>query len=194
MNTHVATIPSESSSAARRPLSHRIVLPLALVIVVCGIAAPFIISSIKRTQLAANETATVTMIRAYISAQHQHRANGGRGGQGGGDGEYARQFDQLSLPAKFPDMDDPKAAPLNGYRFRILTNSSENEWSDKDGRLTGGVGLLAVPAQYMITGRDTFLVSDSSIYLIDLDVRTAELTRELRTFTAPPRAQKLGDE
>ena len=51
--------------------------------------------------------------------------------------------------------------------------------------------MLAVPADYMVTGRDTFMTHGPDAFVIDFDVRTAQLTRELRSFGLPPSAQKV---
>ena len=171
-----------------RPLSHRLVLPLLLLLIAGGVASPFVVNALKHRQLAANETATLELIKAYVQAQERRRAEAGPAG------EYARRFDQLALPAPFPDIDEPNAAPLHGYRFRILTTTNDGEWLDARGRMTGGFGLLAVPADYMVSGRDTFLAAGSSIYCVDMGIPTPQATRELRSFGLPPKARKISGE
>jgi hypothetical protein len=170
------------SPNATAPNKHRYVLPLLLLIIVGGVAAPFILSTHKHTELAANETAVVELIHAYSKAQDEaFKARG----------EYAKSFGQLQLPDAFPELDAPKSPALHGYRFRILTESANGSWLDEKGRLTKGYGLIAVPADYMVTGRDTFLVNGHEIHAVDFNVRTAQLTREIRAFSIPQGAQKV---
>ena len=170
----------EAPNASRS--SYKFVLPLIFLVIVGGIASPFLIARLKHSQLTANETATLALIRDYSKAQEEKfKANGA----------YATKFDDLGLSVKLPELDDPKAPPLNGYRFRILTESIEGTWLDKEGRLVKSYGVLAVPADYMVTGRDTFLTHGTEIFCVDFDVRTAQITRELRSFGLPPSAQKV---
>jgi len=180
---------TRSDSRPIRPLSHRLVLPAIFLVIAGGLASPFIIAQLKHRTLSENETEALGLIDDYIKAQQLRHSTVGA------DGEYARSFDQLALPTSYPDIDDSKSAPLHGYRFRILTSSNdapkEAQWLDKQGRLTGGFGLLAVPADYMITARDTFLVSGADVYCIDLGPRTPQMTREMRSFAVPANAKLL---
>jgi type II secretory pathway pseudopilin PulG len=171
-----ATTPSRSL--------HRLLLPALFVIILGGLASPFILAARKQRQLAANETALLALLKNYANAQDaafQSR------------GEYATSFEQLNLPEAFPDIDQLKSTPLSGYRFRILTSSGENSWLDSQGRLTKSFGLLAVPASYMVTGRDTFLMSGHDIYCVDFNIRTEQITQELRSFGIPRGAQKVSE-
>jgi hypothetical protein len=173
---------SPANPGTPRP-SHRVVLSVLFLIIIGGLAAPFILAARKQRQLTENETAVLGLLKNYSTAQDEaFKARG----------EYARSFDQLNLPVALPDLDEPKTPALNGYHFRILTSSDtgEGSWLDSQGRLTKGYGLLAVPDSYMITGRDTFLMSRHEIYYYDFNVRTAQLTQELRSFTIPRDAQK----
>jgi hypothetical protein len=188
MNTTASPMQSteiDPDAVRPRPLSHRLLLPALFLLIACGVSAPFVVGELKRRQLSANENATLDLVKAYVQAQEKHRL------EGGAKGEYARRFDQLSMPAAFPDMDDGNAPPLNGYRFRILTTSNDGEWLDAQGRLTGSFGLLAVPVKYMVTGRDTFLVSGAKVYCADFGIQTPTVTREMRSFSLPTAAHQL---
>lgn len=183
-DSHAAAAPAASSARGKTPLVHRLVIPAIFLVIVCGLAAPFLLAARKQKELAANETAVVELLKTYAKAQDEaFKARG----------EYARNFDQLNLPAAMPDMDVSKSPPLHGYHFRILTGAEESSWLDSQGRLTKGFGLLAVPDSYMITGRDTFIMNGHAIYYYDFNVRTAQVTQELRSFGIPPDAQKVSE-
>ncbi len=164
------------------PKKHKYVLPFIILVILCGMASPLVLSAWKHRELTSNETATLALIREYTKAQDERFKS---------RGAYATNLDELALSAKLPPLDNPKSTPLNGYRFRILTDSIEGSWLDADGKLTKSFGLLAVPSDYMVTGRDTFLVHGQEIFVVDFEVRTAQLTRELRAFGLPPSAQKV---
>jgi hypothetical protein len=82
--------------------------------------------------------------------------------------------------------------PYHGYYFRILTAQGENAPGGQrdylvDGRLIGGVALLAWPASYLASGVKTFQCNlDGVIYERDLGPDTASLVRKINAFDPGP--------
>jgi hypothetical protein len=82
--------------------------------------------------------------------------------------------------------------PFHGYYFRILTTQGEHAPGGKrdyvvDGRLIGGVALLAWPASYLASGVKTFQCNlEGVIYERDLGPDTATLVRKIKAFDPGP--------
>ena len=81
-----------------------------------------------------------------------------------------------------------KAAPYHGYYFRILKGQGPNApfgkldyaWNDV---MIGGFALVAVPAEYRVTGVKTFLVSHwGVVYEKDLGPDTPKIAKEITEF------------
>jgi hypothetical protein len=74
-----------------------------------------------------------------------------------------------------------KPQPFNGYYFRVLTKQGDKaQGGAKDyianGKMTGGFGILAYPAEYRNSGIMTFIVgTDGTIYQKDLGEKTNDL-------------------
>jgi hypothetical protein len=74
-----------------------------------------------------------------------------------------------------------KPQPFNGYYFQILTKQGDKATGGaKDyianGKMTGGFGILAYPAEYRNSGIMTFIVGkDGTVYQKDLGEKTAEV-------------------
>ena len=82
--------------------------------------------------------------------------------------------------------------PYHGYYFRILTAQGEHASGGKrnyivDGRLIGGVALLAWPASYLASGVKTFQCNlDGVIYERDFGPDTAAAVRKINAFDPGP--------
>ena len=123
----------EAPNASRS--SYKFVLPLIFLVIVGGIASPFLIA---RPEAQSNWRPTKTprsragtLLREYLEkaqAEEKFKASW-------------RVRDEIRRPGfkrqNSRSLDDPKAPALNGYRFRILTESIEGTWLDKEGRLVG---------------------------------------------------------
>ncbi len=78
--------------------------------------------------------------------------------------------------------------PLPGYVFRVLTAQGKNaEGGARDyivrGRMIGGFGLIAAPADYGNSGVKTFLVNqDGHVFEKDLGENTVRLARRITAF------------
>lgn len=85
---------------------------------------------------------------------------------------------------------DPGTAVAKaGYVFKVLTRQGPNapggdqSYFDERGNLTGGFALMAIPANYGVTGRFSYLVNQSGIvYLQDLGEETAKIYLETDAY------------
>ncbi len=78
--------------------------------------------------------------------------------------------------------------PFHGYFYRVLRGQGPNAKGGAksyivNGRMTGGFGFLAYPAEYRSSGVMTFMVgTDGVVYQKDLGPKTAELAKSLRVY------------
>ena len=81
-----------------------------------------------------------------------------------------------------------KAQPYHGYFYRILkAQGAAAKGGAKsyltDGQLTGGVALVAFPAQYKVSGVMTFLINQNgAVYQKDLGENTTEVARAMTEY------------
>ena len=81
-----------------------------------------------------------------------------------------------------------KASPYHGYYFKILQGQGPNAPSGKidytvNGVMIGGFALVAVPAEYRVTGVKTFLVSHwGVVYEKDLGPESLKIVKEMTEF------------
>jgi len=81
-----------------------------------------------------------------------------------------------------------KGEPYNGYYFRTLTAQGPSARLGArnyvvNGMMIGGFAAIAWPANYGVTGIQTFLVnSDGVVYQKDLGPETAKLAAEIKTY------------
>lgn len=154
-----------------------------------------------------NELAAIQTSLAYVDAQNEYaekdRTGAGRGAYaqrivssaGKKDGLYWRDDNDQSplgeLAAKasaegYKVGQDP--APYHGYYFRILKGQGPNApggainylaW----GKMIGGFGLVAYPAEYGNSGVMTFIVNHAgTVYQKDLGYHTAAIAKRMGVF------------
>lgn len=81
-----------------------------------------------------------------------------------------------------------KPVPYHGYYYKILTSQGKNSpGGAKDfvanGRMTGGFGLVAYPAEYGVTGVMSFIVNqDGVVYQKNLGKKTAKAASAIKAF------------
>lgn len=86
--------------------------------------------------------------------------------------------------------------PFHGYFFRVLRGQGARAAGGarsyvKGGRMTGGFGFLAYPAEYRSSGVMTFMVgANGVVYQKDLGPKTAELVKTLRVYNPDSSWQK----
>lgn len=156
-----------------------------------------------------NELAAIQASLAYVVAQNEYAALGMDGrrppayaqrivsSEGKKDGLYwpSVQGEQESpLGALFADASEEGYAfggppvPYHGYYYRILTRQGSGAKGGPfdyvvDGRMIGGFGLVAYPAEYGNSGVMTFMVNhDGVVFQKDLGLDTEELAGEIDAF------------
>lgn len=84
-----------------------------------------------------------------------------------------------------------------GYYYRILTAQGKDAPGGAydylaHGRMIGGFGLVAFPAQYGVSGVMTFLVNqDGVVYQKDLGPKTEAIVRGIKQFNPDPTWEKV---
>ncbi len=155
-----------------------------------------------------NELNTIQVCQAFIDMQRDYAADDRNGD---GIAEYAQRFvslpgrhDGLYWPTKEGEPPSPggpllaeaaaqgagKGAPqpYHGYLYRMLKAQGKNAPGGErsyivNGRLIGGIGLIAYPARYLSSGVTTFICNqDGIVYQKDLGPKTAEVVKQITKF------------
>lgn len=158
-------------------------------------------------RVGSNELNAIEICRGYVEAQHEY-ALIKRGASG--QNQYAQRIistpgtqDGLAWQKADGAWDGPigekvaqaiargytsRTEPFHGYYFRILKGQGpaaplgELDFVVK-GAMIGGFALIAFPAQYRVTGVQTFMVShDGVVYQKDLGPKTTELAAAIERF------------
>jgi hypothetical protein len=168
-----------------------------------------------------NELDTIEVLRAIVAAQDEYARSAGRRGV---FSSYARRFfstpgthNGLYWPARAGEPESPlgplvaaassggygrgdgRPNPFHGYFFRILEAQGPAAPGGAmdyvvGGQLIGGFGVIAVPAQYGVSGIQTFLVSHAGVvYQRNLGPETTRIARGIRTFDPGPGWQKVDE-
>jgi Protein of unknown function (DUF2950) len=153
-----------------------------------------------------NELTAIDVCRAYVEAQMEYAARDRTSSgilqyaqkilssAGKKDGLYwAGEPDNL-VPKAFADAsaamlaEGKKPEPYHGYYFHILkAQGPEAEGGATDyvvkGKMIGGFALIAYPAEYGVSGIQTFLVNHrGKVYEKDLGSTTGVLARQMTRF------------
>ena len=92
-----------------------------------------------------------------------------------------------------------RPVPYHGYRYRLLTSQGPNAEGGAadymvDGRLVGGFGVVAYPAQYANSGIMTFITNhDGVVYQRDLGPDTEKIAEAMTQFDPGPGWTKATD-
>ena len=158
-------------------------------------------------RIGGNELDAIAICRHYVDAQHEYALTK-RGTSG--VNQYAQRI--ISTPGKqdglaWQNSDgtwggpigekvaqaiargySSRSEPFHGYFFKILKGQGpaaplgELDFVVKD-VMIGGFALIAFPAQYRVTGVQTFMVShDGVVYQKDLGPKTVELAAAIERF------------
>jgi hypothetical protein len=156
-----------------------------------------------------NELSAIEVLKAYVDAQREYAEvdHDGKGVQyaqrllsseGKQDGLYwptaesapESPFGPLIAEAHAEGYrktsDSPQ--PYHGYLFRVLTAQGANAAGGErdyvvNGRMLGGFGLIAVPAEYGSSGVKTFIVNqDGVVFEKDLGEETADEAAAIKSF------------
>ena len=162
---------------------------------------------ILNRRIGGNELAAIETCRGYVEAQHEYALTKH---DPGGVSQYAQRI--ISTPGKqdglaWQTADGSWAGPIgeavaraieqgysaspepyNGYYFKVLTGQGpaaplgEMDFVIK-GVMIGGFALIAAPAEYGVTGIQTFIVShDGVVYQKDLGPDTLNLAKNISRF------------
>jgi hypothetical protein len=158
-------------------------------------------------RIGGNELDAIQICRGFVEAQHEYAL---MKREGSGVNQYAQRI--ISTPGKqdglaWQNADGTwggpigekvahaiqrgytsRAEPFHGYFFRVLKGQGpaaplgELDFVVKD-VMIGGFALIAFPAQYRVTGVQTFMVShDGVVYQKDLGPKTPELAEKIERF------------
>jgi hypothetical protein len=123
-------------------------------------------------RIGADEMDTIEICEGYVEAQQKYAEDHGKNGMpeyaarlmstpGQHDGLYWEGTNQPLIPA---GLAQAGSKPYHGYYFRILERQGPNAPGGAyaymaGGKLVGGFGLVAWPAEYGVTGIHTFIVN-----------------------------------
>lgn len=152
-----------------------------------------------------NELNTIEVSLAYVAAQREYASKGRNGDgmqyaqhflsqKGKKDGLYWEATPEEEISPLGPLLaraaeegyafrKGEKSVPYHGYYFKILKSQGSNAPGGElayvvDGKMVGGFGLLAYPAEYGVSGIMTFVVNQQGIvYEKDLGSRTKEIAK-----------------
>lgn len=170
---------------------HRWILPLLLVLFLGGLFTPLAVVSYHNKVVEQNQNDVIDALRNYAQLQRAVFAR---------NQHYATAFDDLGDPrwAQIRDTSALNPTDYHGYRFHLFTSSADNaggavNFIDKTGHMSGGYGLVAMPAKYGVTGRFTFYISapGDTLYYCDLGVKTDEAVRALDQYFVPVAARAM---
>lgn len=94
---------------------------------------------------------------------------------------------------------DMKGQPYHGYFYRVLKAQGPAAKGGaksyvKDGQLSGGVAMVAYPAEYKVSGVMTFILNqDGVVYQKDLGEKTAEIAKAMTEYNPDSTWKKVTD-
>ena len=158
-------------------------------------------------RIGSNELDAINLLRGYVEAQHdyafvEHDGSGMRqyaqkavstpGKQDGlswknPDGSVGGPLGDV-LAKALEEGHKSKSEPLHGYFFRVLTAQGPAAKLGArnyivNGAMIGGFGMVAWPANYEVTGIQTFQVNqDGVVYQKDLGPQTAKLVQAITRY------------
>jgi hypothetical protein len=170
--------------------------------------APAARDEIVNRRVGRHELDAIESCRAYVEAQREYARVAGAGAyaqkvrsepgkrdglywQGGtdrGESPLGPLFAEAAAEGYALHEAPATPAPFHGYMFRILTAQGKNapggarSWV-KDGRMTGGFGLVAYPADPGVSGVMTFVVGPEGIvFQKNLGEKTVEVAKAIAAY------------
>jgi hypothetical protein len=161
---------------------------------------------ILRRRIGANELDVITILRGYDDAQHEYAL---QIHDNSGVNQYAQRI--VSSPGKQDGLawQNPdgtwggpvgegaakaiaegfaQGKPFHGYYFKVLTGQGPAARLGEldymvEGAMIGGFALVAWPAEYRVTGVQTFIVSwDGVVYQKDLGADTTKIASAMKRY------------
>jgi len=166
-----------------------------------------------------NELDAIQACLAYVDAQNDYADKD----RGAGKNVYAQRIisqpgkkDGLYWPAAQGEEASPlgelvaqattqgyrvtgERAPFHGYYFKILTKQGAAAPGGEEdyvvrGKMIGGFGLVAYPAEYRNSGVMTFIVNhDGTVFQKDLGPSTTKAAERITSFNPDPSWKKVSD-
>jgi hypothetical protein len=159
-----------------------------------------------------NELWTLTALHEVVDAQREYRLTGKDGlppayatrilsSDGKHDGLYwppdenglASPLGELLAQSEVTDPNGEENRPFHGYYYRLLLRRGPNApggeiaYTDENGLLTRGFGVIAWPAKYANSGVMTFITNRLGIvYQKDLGEETENLVQAIDSFDPGP--------
>lgn len=176
------------------------------------------LDEILRRRVGRNELFAIQVMLAYVQAQNEYasldpaglgphvyaqRILSSKGKKDGlywptASGEEPSPLGELAAKASAEGYKAGAAPiPFHGYYFRILKRQGpEAPGGAYDyvvkGKMIGGFGLIAYPAEYGNSGIMTFMVNhDGTVFQKDLGPRTAKIAGGITSFSPDPTWQKV---
>ncbi len=163
---------------------------------------------IQNREIGAAELEAIDVLRTYVDIQADYRKTDHDGDgvlefasslistEGKRDGLYWPDGEspvgdvaaKASLDGYSEDGADTIAEPLGGYYFRVLVEQGPSAPGGAmsyivNGNAVAGHAALAVPAEYGVTGLNSFLVSEAgTVYQSDLGADTLQIAFDLTVF------------
>jgi hypothetical protein len=148
-----------------------------------------------------NELNTMEVCRGYVEAQLEYAsedhdkdgilkyAQNIASAPGKQDGLYSENAPQHPVTKAFASAAGaPKPEPYHGYYFRVLKSQGPAATGGAfdyvvKGKMIGGFALVAWPAEYGVSGVQTFIIDhEGLLYGKDLGINTAALARQITRF------------
>ena len=148
-----------------------------------------------------NELNTMEVCRGYVEAQLEYAsedhdkdgilkyAQNIASAPGKQDGLYSEDAPQHPVTKAFASAAGaPKPEPYHGYYFRVLKSQGPAATGGAfdyvvKGKMIGGFALVAWPAEYGVSGVQTFIIDhEGLLYGKDLGINTAALARQITRF------------
>lgn len=166
------------------------------------------LAEIRRREVGQNELGMIEVLNAYVEIQRDFRLTDHDGdgvlefaaqlisSEGARDGLYWPGEDSpvgdLAARASFEgfasDGEDTGPEPLLGYYLRMLNAQGPNAPGGEmeyiiNGNQVAGHAMLAIPAEYGVTGIMTFMVAENGVVLeADLGDSTLEIAEDLTSY------------
>jgi hypothetical protein len=151
---------------------------------------------IRARRIGANEMDAVEICKGYVEAQQKYAEDHGKNGMpkyaarltstpGQHDGLYSEGAGEPLIPE---GLAQAGSKPYHGYYFRILDEQGPNAPGGAHayrvgGKLMGGFGLVAWPAEYGVSGIHTFIVNhNSTVFEKDLEPADGKAPAPLTRF------------
>ncbi len=126
----------------------------------------------RARRIGANEMDAVEIAKGYVEAQQRYAEDHGRNGMPeyaarlmSTPGQHDGLYGDSVTPSLIPEgLAQANSKPYHGYYFRILEEQGPNAPGGAHaykvgGKLIGGFGLVAWPAEYGVSGIQTFIVN-----------------------------------